>query len=144
CVAGNLRTVGKCDVPVGAVYAEVLRFLRRKNLHAEAARLRHRAAPQIAAAQSGWKSQIIFDARAEARLAAWSFALNNHRAQSFRRAVNGRGKPRRPTADDGEVVKIRLCLGVQAQLAGNRRKGWLCQALAVWEEYERQSLCFRP
>src|SRR5258708_24517508 len=49
-------------------------LFRSENLHVETARLCYRAARQITAAETGRKSQIIFDARAQPRLPAGSFA----------------------------------------------------------------------
>src|SRR5256884_1993699 len=42
--------------------------------------------------KAGRKAEIIFDARAQARLAARSFALDDHGTQAFARAVHGGGK----------------------------------------------------
>src|SRR5229473_3581515 len=142
-VTGNLRAVREFEVAVRAIDANAHGFLGREDLHIKAPCLRHRTTRQIAAAQSRRESQIVFNARAEACLAAGRFALHNHRAQSFRCSINGSGKTRGATADDCEIVKIGLRLGVQTELAGHRRKRRLGEAFAIGEKNQRQSLCFR-
>src|SRR5712692_10515543 len=69
-VAGNLRAVREFEVAVRAIDANAHGFLGREDLHIKAPCLRHRTTRQIAAAQPRRESQIVFNARAEACLAA--------------------------------------------------------------------------
>src|SRR5260370_37078326 len=60
-VARNLGTVGKPQIPVGALRAETDRLLWRKNLHAEAPRLRNGTPREIIAAEPGRKAEIVLN-----------------------------------------------------------------------------------
>jgi len=59
------------------------------------------AAGEVASAEARGKAEIIFDSRAETRLASGSLALNHDRAQPFGCAVNGGRETGRASADDG-------------------------------------------
>ena len=71
---------------------------------AELVGLQDRALGQLAAGDAGGKAEVVLDAHAAAGLAARRRALEHHRAQPFRGAVDGRGQPGRSGADDDQVV----------------------------------------
>ncbi len=118
-VAGNFGAIGEFDEAIGAVDAKADHILRRENFDAEAAGLRHGAESQVGAGESRGKAEIVFDARAEAGLAAGRFALDHHRAQAFGCAINGRGEARWAAADDGQIVEICQRVRAQTDFVGN-------------------------
>src|SRR5262249_46857637 len=79
----NLNAVRELDVAVWSFNTNADGFLRREDFYAEALGLDHGAAREIGAAQSGGKTEVVFDARAQAGLSAGSFALNHHCTQTF-------------------------------------------------------------
>ena len=118
--------------------AQLHHFLRSDNLHAEALRLHHRAARQVAAAQTGRKAEIVFDARAQAGLSAGSFAIDHHRLQPFGRAIHRSRQTARAAADDGEVVELGVGARLQADLLGQLRRARLKHARAIGKQGQRQ------
>ena len=62
---------------------------------------RARSAPR----QPDGEAEVVLDARALAGLAARGVALDHHRAQALRRAVDRGGQPGRPAADHHQVVE---------------------------------------
>ena len=59
---------------------------------------------QLAAGDAGGEAEVVLDPHAAAGLAAGRRALQHHRAQPLGGAVDRRGQPRRPGADDDQVV----------------------------------------
>ncbi len=100
-MAGDFAAVGHFDDAVGTFDADAGGLLRRENFDAEASGLDDGAAGEVASAEARGKAEIIFDSRAETRLAAGSLALNHDRAKAFGCAVNGSGETRGASADDG-------------------------------------------
>ena len=107
-VAGNLAAVRQLDNPVRPFDAHADRLLRRQDFHPETLRLHHRAARQVVAAETVRESQVVFDARTHSRLPARRFALDHHRVQSFRRAINGGRQSGRPSTHDRQIVEVGL------------------------------------
>jgi len=59
------------------------------------------------------KAEVVLDARARSRLAAWRRALEDENVQPFRCAIHGGGESRRPGTDDDHVVHV---IGVEVTL----------------------------
>ncbi len=137
-MAGNLAAIRQLDQAVGAIDAQPNGLLGSENLDAEPASLCNGAARQIAAAQSGWETEIVFDARAEARLPAGRFAFDDHGAQPFRRAINTGGEASRSTAGDDQIVKLQAGTHAQADLGGKFAVGRGSHARAVGKQDYRQ------
>ncbi len=95
CVAGKLAAIGEFENAIRSFHAQLDHLLRSDNLHSETLRLHHRATRQVAAAQAGGKTKIIFNARTQARLPAGSLAIDHHRLQPFGRAIHRSRQPSR-------------------------------------------------
>src|SRR5256884_10019576 len=93
--------------------------------------------------KAGRKAEIIFDARAQARLAARSFALDDHGTQAFARAVHGGGKSGGTASYDDEIVKIGLRAGAEANFVRDGGQQGLGEARPVGGPHEREGLHFR-
>src|SRR5258708_3551321 len=100
-VAGDFAAVGHFDDAVGTFDADAGSLLRRENFDAESSGLHDGAACEVASAEARGKAEIIFDSRAETRLASGGFALDHDRAKAFGCAVNGSRETGRTSADDG-------------------------------------------
>src|SRR6266436_1379560 len=105
-MTGNLRTIGKFQVPIGALNTNANGFLRREDLHAKAPRLRDSTTRQVKAGEPGRKAEIILNPRTKSGLASRRFALDDHRAQAFAGSIHGGSKPRRTSANDGKIVEL--------------------------------------
>ena len=115
-VAGDLVSVRQFDDAIRTFDSNADGFLRRQNLHSKALRLHHGAPRQIAAAEPRGKSEIVFDARTHSRLAARRFALDHHGVQALGRAIHSSGQARRASADNRQIVEVRLRARAQTQL----------------------------
>src|SRR4029079_2418452 len=87
-MTGQLRAVAESKDAIGTLRSDADHFLRRQDLSAETARLRHRAARQVGPAEAGRKSQIVLDARAQTCLPAGRLAFDDDRLQTFGSAVD--------------------------------------------------------
>ena len=116
---------------------------RRQDFHAKSLRLHHRAPRQIAAAEPRRKAEIIFDARAHARLAARRFPLDHHRVQAFRRSVHGGGEACRPSADDRQIVEACLRARPQADFLRDLRRGAFEELRPIGKEDDWKTCRFR-
>ena len=143
-VAGDFVSVRQLDDSVRAFRADANRFLRRQNFHSKTLGLHHRAPRQIVAAEPRWKSQIILDARTHSRLAAGRFPLDHHRVQSLGRAINRSRQARRPSAHDGQIIKIGLRPGPQSHLLGDIRRKALQKLGSVGKQHNRKIRRLRP
>src|SRR5262245_12734809 len=126
---GNHQSMARDLVPVRQFNESVRSFRpdvnslqRRKNFDAETLSLHHSAASQIAATEADRKSQVILDTGAHSRLPARSFLLNHHGVQPFGGAIHSSSKPRRPSADDRQVIKIGLRARPQSDLLSHLRR----------------------
>src|SRR5258708_20859179 len=137
-VTGDFAAVGHFDDAIGAFDADAGGFLRRKNCHAEASGFHYGAAGEVASTEAGGKAEIIFDAGAEARLAARGFAFDHDRAEAFGSAVNGGGEAGGAATDDGEVVKFNVGVGAQADFFGDVGGGGFAEFCAVGKNHQRQ------
>ena len=63
---------------------------------------------QLPARDPGRKPEIVLDLRARTRLASWGTRLDDQRIESLGRGVDGRGKARRPGADDDDIAHVPL------------------------------------
>ncbi|MFK4386087.1 hypothetical protein ABIA40_005495 [Bradyrhizobium sp. USDA 223] len=71
---------------------------------AELLRLGEGAARQRLAGDAGREAQIVLDARAGAGLAAEGAGVDDRDRETFGRSVDRSREPRRPAADDGDIV----------------------------------------
>ena len=94
---------------------------RDEDLGAEPARLLQRTARQLVAGDARREAEVVLDPRRRPGLAAGRLALDDDRPQPLRRAVDGRGEPRGPGADDHGVVLGGRGLGRRGRAA--RRPG---------------------
>ena len=137
-MTGDFRAVGEFQVAIRAVDANAGDFLWSKNLDTKTLCLRHGAAGEVAASESGRKTQIIFDARAEAGLATGGFTFDDDGAQALAGAIDGRCKSGGATADNGEIVEISLSAGAEANLVGDGRERRLGETRAIGKQNERE------
>ena len=102
-----------------AIRSSIVRDRRRlprdENLDAEALRLLQRAGAQFVAGNAGREAEVVLDPRRRARLSARRIALDQDRAQAFRRSVDRGRESRRPAADDRDVVDSRRRRRLQAE-----------------------------
>ena len=134
-MAAYLGAVSELDDAVGIFHAQGSHFLRREDFRTEALGLRDRATGEVPAAEARREAQVVFDARACARLAAGGFTLDHERAQSFGSTVYGGGKPRRAPAHDYDVVERESSMQLAANLFGDLLVGGLGKVGAVSEEH---------
>src|SRR6266550_7858623 len=92
-------------------------FLRCQNFHSESSGLGDGAAREVVAAKAHGETEIILDARTAPGLPSRSFALDEQRVQSVRRAVHRCCQSRRTRTNDNEIVKRELRFRFQPQLA---------------------------
>ena len=138
-VAGNFISVRQFNYAIRTFCANAHRFLRRQDFHAEPLRLDHCAAREIAAAQSHWESQIIFDARTHSGLAAGSFAFNHHGVQALGGTIHGCRESRRAAAYNRQIVEIRLGPRLQTNALRDVRRYALEQFGPIRKKYDRQA-----
>src|SRR5260370_14469427 len=100
----NLEAVGKFQETVRTFRSDADGFLRGEDFHAESPCLGHGATGKIVAAEPGRKPEIILDPGAEPGLAAGSFALDHHCAQTFTGAINGGSKSGGAAPANSEVL----------------------------------------
>jgi hypothetical protein len=93
-VGTELATVGQAHQACHAPRLETASVLNGDDFGAEPPGLRRRSAGQFGSADSGRKSQVVFDAGALAGLASGRFALNQHGPQTFGRAAATGPPPR--------------------------------------------------
>src|SRR5581483_5148243 len=91
---------------------------RDQDLGAEAPRLLEGAARELVARDAARESEIVLDARRRPGLSARRLALDDDRAQAFRRAVHGGGEARRAAADDRDVVLALAGAGRESEANG--------------------------
>ena len=142
-VAGNFVSIRQFNYAIRTFRANAHRFLRRQDFHAEPLRLDHRAAREIAAAQSHRESQIIFDARTHSGLAAGSFALNHYGVQALGGTIHGCRESRRAAADNRQIVEIRLGPRLQTNALRDVRRNALEQFGPIRKKHDRQARSLR-
>src|SRR6266480_3824629 len=120
-MATDLSAVAQPHKAIRSFGASADCLLRRKYLHAKAARLRHGAPRQVRARKSRGESEIVFNPGAHSGLAARSLSLNHHRAQSLARAIHGGGKSGRSASDNCQIIE--LSNGMTAQTDALRYLG---------------------
>ena len=99
-VTRNLISIRQLNDSVRAFGTDADRFLRQ-DLDPETLRLHDGAPGKIGAAETGRKSQIVFDAGTHPRLTAGRFALNHYGVQAFGSSVNGSGETSGASTHDG-------------------------------------------
>src|SRR5581483_881784 len=137
-MTAQFAAVSQLDKTVLALDPRAGYFLGREYFHAKAPGLGYGTPRQIATAQAYGEAQIIFDARTGARLPAWSFAFDQHRAQPFGCSVDGGGQTRRAGADNDQIVKRHVGMGAQAKLLSKLWDRGLAQRGPVSKDDERQ------
>ena len=91
---------------------------------------------------AGRKAEIVFDARARARLAARRAAVEHDHRESFRRRVHRRREPGRSRADDRDVVDMRgIEIWQQAEAAS---RAWFSRVRAAPCRPGRSRAASRP
>ncbi len=133
-MTGNLRTIGKFQIPIGALNTNANGFLRREDLHAKAPRLRDGTARQVQPGKSGRKTEIVLNPRTKSGLASRRFALDDHRSQALARAINSRGKSRGTAANDSEIIEIRLGMHAKTDFICDGRQRRLREACSIREK----------
>ena len=114
------------DAPVVRAALDTQRLARDDDVRAEPRHLPECAVGKLFAGYAVGKSEIVFDPRRHAGLAAGRFALYENRAQPFGGSVHGRCQARRPGADDGHFVAVPLRARSQPEgLASSRVVGEL-------------------
>src|SRR5207237_240154 len=73
----------------------------------------------IVAAQSHWKTEIVFNAGTPASLPAGGFPFYQQCMETVGSAIHRRGQPGRTRADHDQIVKRKLRFCSQSQLAGD-------------------------
>ena len=79
------------------------RPVRRRGPSAELARLYHRAAGQLGAADAGRKAEVVLDPARLAGLATEAVAVDEQRVEALGGAVDGGAEPSRAGADNEQV-----------------------------------------
>ncbi len=110
-----------------------------EDLGAEPPRLLEGPAGELVAGDAGGEAKVVLDARRGPGLPARGLALDHDRAQALRRAVHGRGEPRRAGADDDRVVLGRGRLRRQAEQLGDPAVRGTHDGLAVDDADRRES-----
>ena len=116
---------------------------RDEDLGAEPPRLLQRAARQLVARDARREAEVVLDPRRRAGLAAGRLALDHDRPQPLRGAVDGRGEPGRPGADDHRVVLRGGRLGGEAEQLGHPAELRPHDGLAV-DDADRRAVVARP
>src|SRR5690242_17672282 len=114
-------------------------FLRSENFSSKAPRLGSGASREFPAADSGWKTEIIFNPGAHSSLAARCFAFDHHSAQAFGSSIDGSRQAGGTTTDDEQVVKRRFRAGTKAETFSNLGNRWVGKRSAIREKDGRQS-----
>ena len=136
--ARELAAVGQLEDLVGAVLAERRDLDRRQDLDAEPLGLGHAAAREVGAGEAGREAEVVLDPARRAGLPAGRLALQEHGLEPLARPVHRRRQPRRPAADDGEVVELALGLLPQPDPGGEVAGGRGLQPVAALEDHERE------
>ncbi len=123
----NLAAVTERKGFVAAVDGDACDLKRGKELGTKPLRLSNSAARKLAAANAGWKSQIVFNAGARSGLSAGSVSVEQERAQTFRRAIDSSGKSGGTGADDREIVDVEGRDKRLAETLGNIARGGIAQ-----------------
>ena len=76
-------------------------------------------------------------------MAARSFAFDDDRAQAFAGAVDRGGQSGRTAAHNGEIIKVSLCMGAQADFVGDGGERRLGQAHPIGKQDYRERLRLR-
>ena len=134
----DLAAVAERQVLVSRVDGHAGHLERHEQLGAKPLRLRHGAPRQLAAADAGWKPEIVLDPRAAARLPAGRVPIEQQRPQPFRRAVDRRREARRTGADNHEVVEIERGRQRSAEALGHLTWLGVAQRRPILEEQRRQ------
>ena len=91
--------------PTGPSRGEARRLVGDRHLGSEFLRLIVGARHQRHAGDAGREAEIVFDPRRRAGLAAERAAIEHEDRQSFRRRIDGRGKPGRSGTDNDDIVE---------------------------------------
>ena len=112
---------------------------RNQHVRAEFLRLGVGAAGERLAGNAARKSQIVFNARAGAGLAAEGPRIEHRDRQSFGRGIDRGGETGGTAADDGHVIKFLMRLvGDHAHRQRQRRLRRIAQHGAVRTDHQRQ------
>src|SRR5581483_3765214 len=135
----QLRPVHERDDAHAVVDPEPRHGARHGDARAEPLRLDERVARQLRARDAGRKSEVVFDARARARLTAGRDRLEHDDVETLRRAVQRRGEACRTAADDDQVVRLlRIERDVQAGAASEIFDGWIAQEAPFAADHHRR------
>ena len=105
-VRAQLAAAAERDDAPGALDAQRLGVADGEQLGAEPARLVGRAPGEVGPGEPGREAEVVLDAAGLARLSAGRLALDEHRLEPLRRAVDGGRQAGGPAADDDEVVVV--------------------------------------
>jgi len=100
--------------------------------------LHDRPPGEIAAAESGGKSQIVFDARAHSGLSARGLPLDHDGVETFGGPVNRGRQTGRSATDNCQVIKAGLGACAQPYLLRNLGRHALQKLGPVGKQYDRK------
>src|SRR5579862_5245672 len=106
------------------------------NLRSELLGLHERPGGKVLPRNSQWKSQVIFDSRTGARLAARSDRLQHQHAQPLRSTVYCCRQTRRPRANHDQVINpLAIDFSVKPETRGQLRICWIAhrRLIAAYE-----------
>ena len=141
-MTGDLVPVRQFNESIRSFDPDVDRLQRRENFDAETLSLYHSAARQIAPTEADRKSQIVLDAGTHSRLPAGSLFLNHHGVEAFGGSIHSSGKPRRPSTDDRQVIKIGLRARPQTDSLRHLRRHTFEELCSVGKKHDRKTRCF--
>ena len=136
----DLAAVAQREMLVARVDSDAGHFEGRQKFGAEPLRLCQGAAREFTAADAGREAEIVLDPRAGAGLAARRMAIDEQRAQTFRRAVHRRREAGRPGADDDQIVDVVGGCQRPAKALGDLPRLRIAEERTILEEQERQAL----
>src|SRR5262249_27681317 len=136
-------SVCQLDESIRSFGPDVDRLQRRENFNAETLSLYDGTARQIASTEANRKSQIILDAGTHSCLSAGSLFLDHHSVEAFGGAIHRSSKPRRPSTNDCQVIKISLRACSQTDSLRHLRRDTLEEPCSVGKKHDRKTRCFR-
>ena len=138
-MARHLAAVGQRHDAVRVLAPEPRDALADQHLGPEAAGLRHSPLREIRPCDAARKAQVVLDHRAGSGLAARRVLLDQQGVQPLGRRVHGVREPRRPAADDDDVVEGKGRRGMEAGLRRQLGVARGDHAAPVREQHDRQA-----
>ena len=111
-----------------------------EHLHAVALRLQHDPVGELGPADAFGEAWVVVEPFRDAGLTTQALAVDHQRLQVLSSGVDRRGEPRRPTADDDQVVDVHHRDALEADLLGELLVGRFGQMGAVGEDDRRDDV----